>query len=115
MTDVAPEKDGDFFAGLPSVTRDFLKSITTEEILQFKNMVKLHESLDDRPKVLAWLKSAREEDIELLGEGLDLVRSGRTIGRFTKWLMLTIIGAVLLGSQFGDAISRVLVWVRGGK
>jgi hypothetical protein len=76
-------------------------------------MSKLYASFSDRPKVLEWLQTAREEDIALLDDGLDLVRSGRTIGRFTRWVIVTVIGAALLGSQVGEAVSKFLGWVRG--
>ena len=112
---MAPQHE-ELFGDLPVVTKEFLKTLTTEEILHFKNMVKFYESLVDRPEVLEWLKKAREEEIALLDDGIKLVRSGQTIGKFMWWALATIIGAAVLGSQLGDYLAKFLALVtRGGK
>jgi len=43
-----------------------------------------------------FLSQLREEDIDLMKDGLDLIRSLRTIGRFMRWVILCIL-AIMLG------------------
>lgn len=43
-----------------------------------------------------FLSQLREEDIGLMKDGLELIRSLRTIGRFMRWMVLGIL-AIMLG------------------
>lgn len=43
-----------------------------------------------------FLSQLREEDIDLMKHGLELIRSFRTIGRFMRWVILAVL-AMLLG------------------
>jgi hypothetical protein len=43
-----------------------------------------------------FLSQLREEDIDLMKHGLELIRSFRTIGRLMRWVILAVL-AMLLG------------------
>lgn len=43
-----------------------------------------------------FLSQLRGEDIDLMKDGLDVIRSLRTIGRFMRWMILGIL-AIMLG------------------
>lgn len=48
-----------------------------------------------------FLSQLREEDLDTLKEGLRLVIAVRTVGKFSKWLIVTVVGAF---------IGLVMVW-----
>jgi len=62
-----------------------------------------------------FLSQLREEDIELLKDGLELVRSTRTIGRFMRWLILGILGLVVGTVTLYDNVVKILAWFHPGK
>lgn len=61
-----------------------------------------------------WLESLRKDDIETLEEVRRMYEKTRTLGSFTKWLLLTVIGIFVGAASFGDSIIRVFAWLRGG-
>lgn len=60
------------------------------------------------PETQQFLSGLREEDIDLMKDGLDLIRSLRTIGRFMRWVILGIL-AIMLGvvSLYENAVKMV--------
>jgi hypothetical protein len=63
-----------------------------------------------------YLESLREEDIDLLNEAVKFMRSVKTVGKFTKWLIVTIVGSFIVAGQFGEAIQKLLAFLsRGGR
>lgn len=104
------------FADLSPETRALLKTLSSEEVVNLKNMLRMYEGLVDRPDVLDWLKTVREEEIKLLEDGIRLVRSSQVVSRFMWWAIVTLISAAVLGSQVGDYVGRVFSWIaRGSK
>lgn len=116
------------YADLPLEVRAYLETLGAEGVVHLANAVRFYDEIsqprdgkiaaadflrDAKPRTLEWLKEARKEEIDQLDEAIKLVRSGRTVGRFMKWAIITTIGAFLVMSQIGDGISRLLVWVKG--
>lgn len=96
------------FSQLPLTTKAFLQTLSEQEVVNLKNLLRFYGGLVDRPHVLKWLQEAREEDIELLDNGIKLVRAGNTVGRFIWWSLATLVGAAILGSQVGEWFSKLL-------
>ncbi len=57
-----------------------------------------------------FLSQLREEDIDLMKHGLDLIRSMRTIGRFMRWVILGVL-AILIGvvSLYENTV-KLIAW-----
>lgn len=67
----------------------------------------------DLPKeTREFLAKLRPEELALLMDGIQLVSSSRVLGRFLKWLLLSIIGAFLAAASLGDAVIKLLSWSR---
>lgn len=60
----------------------------------------------------AFLSQLREDDIELLKDGLDLVRSTRTVGRFMRWTILGFLGIVVGVTTFYENVVKIIGWFR---
>ena len=60
-----------------------------------------------------WLESLREEDILELKEAIHFHRSAKTIGRFGRWLIITIVGTFIGAVAFGQNIAVVWKWLIG--
>lgn len=116
------------YADLPHEVRAFLETLDGEGVTNLADMMRLYRDLsmprngktsavdfltNAKPRTLEWLRDARREEIDQLDEAIKLVRSGRTVGRFMKWAVITLIGAFILMSQFGDAVSKLLALLKG--
>lgn len=116
------------YEDLSHEVRAFLETLDPEGVTDLANVIRFYHDLSElregriapvdfllnaKGRTLEWLKEARKEEIDQLDEAIKLVRSGRTVGKFMKWAAITLIGAFILMSQFGDAVSRLLVWVKG--
>lgn len=116
------------YADLPHEVRAYLESLDGESVTALANMARFYEDISEpregkitpidflrnaKPRTLEWLKDARKEEIDQLDEAIKLVRSGRTVGRFMKWAVITTIGAFIVMSQFGEAVSKLLNLVKG--
>jgi len=55
-----------------------------------------------------WLEQLREDDITEIHEVIKFMREVKTVGKFGKWALITIVstftGAVLLGEKIGIAL-----------
>lgn len=118
----------DKYADLPLEVRVYLETLGSEGVVHLANAVRFYDEIsvprdgkiaasdflrEAKPRTLEWLKEARKEEIDQLDEAIKLVRSGRTVGRFMKWAAITLIGAFIVMSQFGDAVSKLLALVKG--
>lgn len=116
------------YADLPHATRAFLETLDDEGVTNLANIIRFYEDISTpregkiapieflrsaKARTLEWLKEARKEEIDQLDEAIKLVRSGRTVGRFMKWAVITLIGAFIVTSQFGDAVGKLWVLLRG--
>lgn len=116
------------YADLPHEVRAFLETLDGESVTSIANAIRFYDDLsmprdgkiapidflrNAKPRTLEWLKDASKEDIDQLDEAIKLVRSGRTVGRFMKWVSITTIGAFLVMSQFGEAVTKLWHLVKG--
>ena len=116
------------YADLPHEVRAFLESLDGEGVTDLVNVIRFYHDLSSpregkitpidfllnaKARTLEWLKEARKEEVDQLDEAIKLVRSGRTVGRFMKWAFVTLIGAFIIMSQLGDAVSKLWGFMRG--
>lgn len=59
-----------------------------------------------------FLSRLDEEDIQLLEEGLVMVRSTLTIGRFMKWVVLCVLAIVVGMVSLYDNVVKIAGWFR---
>lgn len=88
-----PDRAPDRMAELPPEVRKFLASLRDEELKTFREIVKLPA-----------------DDIK---EGFRFVRELKTVGRFTRWLILTIVGVFIGTMVFIDYILKAWSLIRG--
>ena len=60
-----------------------------------------------------FIEDLRPRDLKLLADAINFMQSAQTMGRFTRWTLLLIIGAFVSAASFGDAIGRIIGWFRG--
>lgn len=100
----------------------FLSLLTERNTVEILELITLFERMSPEcrqfleraePTTLKWLSTARADEINQLKEGLNLVRATRTLGRFSKWALLTIVG--LFGASFAlsDYVVRMINYFRG--
>ena len=65
------------------------------------------------PTTRKWLESLREEDIDEIKEAVRFYHATRTIGKFWKWLIITVIGIFVGAMQFGEAVMKTFQWLFG--
>lgn len=73
--------------------------------LEYHNPVDRYAQLPEPTR--QWLEGLRPEDIQDLNEGRKLLHSTRTLGRFGKWLAITVFSIFLVISQTGEALQKV--------
>ena len=62
-----------------------------------------------------FLSRLDEDDIKLLEEGLVLVRSTLTIGRFLKWTLIGCLAVVVGTVSLYDNLVKIWGWFQGTK
>lgn len=67
--------------------------------------------LDER--TVKFLEQLRPEEVELLKESINFMRSAKTMGRFFKWVLITIVGTFIGAAAFGEAIKTLWYSIRG--
>ncbi|MFC3074725.1 hypothetical protein [Shinella pollutisoli] len=60
-----------------------------------------------------FLARLRPEDLQTLENGLRLINSVLTVGKFVKWLVVGILGLVVGVQMFWDSVVKLYGWVRG--
>jgi hypothetical protein len=69
---------------------------------------------DDLPEpTRRFIEALRPGEIELLEESINFMRSAKTMGKFARWTMLLIVGTFVTIAGFGDALIKVMTWIRG--
>lgn len=59
------------------------------------------------PVTRKWLEGLRESEIDEIRDALKFVRNARTLGRFGRWLMISLIAFMLTVGQIGDALQKI--------
>jgi len=62
-----------------------------------------------------FLSQLRPDDLELMKDGLDLVRSTRTIGRFMRWLVLGSLAVIMTVTALHDNVAKIIGWLSPSK
>jgi len=62
-----------------------------------------------------FLSRLDENDIKLLEEGLVLVRSALTVGRFMKWLIICAVVTTAAGVKFYEDVLKAIAWLQTPK
>lgn len=62
-----------------------------------------------------FLSQLREDDIEMLKDGLRLVMAMRTAGKFVKWLIVGIVGTFIGTVMLYENVIKVLNWINQSK
>jgi hypothetical protein len=57
-----------------------------------------------------FLSQLREDDIELLKDGLELVRSTKTVGRFMRWVILGFLAIMVGAVSFYENTLKIIAW-----
>jgi hypothetical protein len=58
-----------------------------------------------------WLEGLREDDLDEIAAAIKFYRSARVVGRFNRWLIITV-AAVFVGTvAFGEAIQKLWGWM----
>ena len=65
------------------------------------------------PETVQFLADLSREDIDTLRTGLPLIRMVIGFGKVTKWLALTFAGLLMGGVMLGDAVVKIISWIRG--
>lgn len=61
-----------------------------------------------------WLESLREEDIAIIKAGMDFHRSAKTVGTFSKWVLITVVSTFIGAVAFGEKVAVAWKWLSGG-
>lgn len=59
-----------------------------------------------------FLSQLRPDDLELMKDGLELVRSTRTIGRFMRWVILGALAILMTITALHDNLTKVVAWFK---
>jgi hypothetical protein len=111
------------YADLPHEVRAYLETLDGEGVTTLANLSRFYEDMTRPregqvkvtpmeflqradPRTLQWLTQARPEEVEQLDRTIKLANSGRIVGKFIWYLFATTLGAFILMSQFGDAVSK---------
>jgi hypothetical protein len=62
-------------------------------------------------KTRHWLENLREDDIKELKDAVSFYRTARAVGRFNKWLIITIVTIFIGAAAFGDALLKFWAWI----
>jgi hypothetical protein len=74
------------------------------------DMAKRFDDLSDETK--KFLSDLRTEDIKTLQDGARLVNSAMTVGRFMKWVIISLLGMLAGIVMFGETVLKILAWFR---
>lgn len=58
-----------------------------------------------------FLAELDDKDIATLRDGLGLVRSMMTVGRFSKWVIIMLAGIFFGGVMFVEAVQKIWNWI----
>jgi hypothetical protein len=58
-----------------------------------------------------WLEQLRAEDLRDLDDARKFQHQAKAIGKFFKWVVLSIFALFIMAAQFGEAISKLFAMV----
>lgn len=60
-----------------------------------------------------WLESISTQDVKDYQAALATYRAINTLGRFSKWLILTMLAVFTGAAAFGQALAQLAGWFKG--
>lgn len=72
-----------------------------------------HRFDDLSPKTKEFLSSLRDDEVDTLNNGIRLINSALTIGKFMKWVIISLLGILAGIIMFGESVSKIAAWFRG--
>jgi hypothetical protein len=79
-------------------------------MLEMNDTAKRFDDLSDETK--KFLSDLRTEDIKTLQDGARLVNSAMTVGRFMKWVIISLLGMLAGIVMFGETVLKIVAWFR---
>ncbi|CAH1670854.1 MULTISPECIES: hypothetical protein [unclassified Chelatococcus] len=63
-------------------------------------------------ETLDFLAQLQPGDIVLMREGIGLLRAVSTLGRFARWVAITVLGLVAGSVLFWESVTKILTWTK---
>jgi hypothetical protein len=63
------------------------------------------------PRVREFLGSLTEEKVEELEAAIDFSRATKTVSKFVKWCLITMVAIVVAAAAFGEAVQKIWAWI----
>lgn len=71
------------------------------------------KQFDDLPeKTKEFLSGLRPDEVDTLNDGIRLVAAVRTVGVFSKWVIVGLLGMLAGVVMFGESIAKIISWFR---
>lgn len=68
---------------------------------------------DDLPEpTKKFLNNLRADEIDTLNDGIRLVGSIRTVGKFVKWVLVGVIGFFAGMVMLGESVVKIITWLK---
>lgn len=64
------------------------------------------------PKTKEFLSNLRPDEIDTLNDGIRLINSAMTVGRFMKWVLISLLGLLAGVVLFGESVGKIIAWFR---
>ena len=68
---------------------------------------------DLSPKTKEFLSELRDDEVDTLNNGIRLINSALTIGKFMKWVIISLLGILAGIIMFGESVAKIAAWFRG--
>jgi hypothetical protein len=65
------------------------------------------------PKTKKFLSNLRDDEIDTLNDGIRLINSAMTVGKFMKWVIVGLLGLFVGVVMFGESVSKIAGWFKG--
>lgn len=65
------------------------------------------------PKTKKFLSNLRDDEIDTLNDGIRLINSAMTVGKFMKWVIVGLLGLFVGVVMFGESVSKIASWFKG--
>lgn len=78
----------------------------------FRNPVDRFAHLSDWKR--EWLEGLSRDDLQEINEAIRFQRSARTIAKFGKWALLTVVGTFISAVALGEKAVVAWKWFSGG-
>lgn len=77
---------------------------------EYANPVERFAQLPDWKRT--WFEELTKEDLDTINEAIKKYRDARTISRFSKWLLLSILAIFIATATFGKNVVEILTWLK---